>query len=164
MLLLQGIKPLIKQLPSEAHHLCQWNYVSNTSAKATGNWGSLSPYQCLWITFGKWAELLNCHSEGFKSTLKISNTNHQGYAAEIMVPDHFNLQCMLIHNEPIPAWTLINTGATDDAFIDSFFICKYWFFINLIHTSLDLKAFNGQDTDHIIYTVTLLMFILEEPI
>ena len=79
------------------------------------------------------------------------------------MPDHFSLQCILIHNKSIPAQTLINTGVTDYAFIDSFFTYKYWFFIKSIHISLDLKAFNDQNADHITHTVTLPMFIFEEP-
>ena len=59
------------------------------------------------------------------------------------MPDHFSLQYMLIHNKSIPAWTLIDISVTDDAFIDSSFMHKHWFLINLIHTSLDLKAFNS---------------------
>ena len=93
--------------------------------------------------------------------MEISNTNHQGYAAEIIMSDHFSLQCMLIYNESIPAQTLINISATDDAFIDSFFMHKHQFLTNLILTLLNLKAFNDQNAGHIIHTVTLLIFILE---
>ena len=42
-----------------------------------------------------------------------------------MMSDHFSLQCMLIHNESIPAQTLIDISVTDDAFIDSFFMHKH---------------------------------------
>ena len=121
VLLLQKIKPLTKQLLSEAHYLYQWNHVSNTSARSTGNWDFLNFYKCLWTIFRKWTELLNYHLKDFKSILRILNINHQNYAAEIMMPDHFNLQCMLIYNESIPTWTLINISATGDAFIDFFF-------------------------------------------
>ena len=70
-------------------------------------------------------KLLNCCSEDFKSTLRILSINHQGYAAEIMMSDHFSLQYMLIHNESIPAQTLIDTDVINDAFIDSSFVCKH---------------------------------------
>ena len=76
--------------------------------------------------------------------------------------DHFNLQCMLIHNESIPAQTLINISVTDNAFINSSFTHKHQFFTNLIHTLLDLKAFNDQNTSHITHIVTLFIFILKE--
>ena len=142
VLLLWGIRSLAKQLLLKVHHLCQWNHISNTSVRATGDWNFLSFYQCFWITFEKWVKLLNCCSGGFKSTLRISSISHQGYAAEVMMPDYFSLQCMLIHNEFISAQTLINTDAIDDAFINSSFACKHQFLINLIHTSLDLEAFN----------------------
>ena len=78
------------------------------------------------------------------------------------MPDHFSLQCILIHNEPIPAQILININVTDDAFIDSSFTHKHQFLTNLIHTLLNLKAFNDQNVDHITHTVTLPMFILKE--
>ena len=94
--------------------------------------------------------------------MKILNINHQSYTAEVIVSDHFSLQYMLIHNKPISAQILIDTDVTDDAFINSFFTCKHWFLINSIHTSLDLKTFNDQNTDHITHTVTLSMFILRE--
>ena len=75
--------------------------------------------------------------------------------------DYFSLQCILIHNEFISAQTLININVTDDVFINSFFMHKHQFLTNSIHTSLDLKAFNGQDAGHITHTVTLSMFIPE---
>ena len=95
--------------------------------------------------------------------MKILNINHQSYAAEIIMPDHFSLQYMLIHNEFISAQTLINTDVINDVFIDFFFIYKHQFLIKFIHTSLNLKAFNNQNTGHIIYTVTLFMFIFKKP-
>ena len=81
-----------------------------------------------------------------------------------MMFNHFNLQCILIHNESISVQTLIDTDVINDVSIDSFFVCKHQFLTNLIHTSLDLKAFNNQNADHITHTVTLFMFILREPI
>ena len=90
---------------------------------------------------------LNCCLEGFKLALRISNTNHQGYAAEVMVSDHFSLQGMLIYNKFISAQILINTDITGYAFIDFFFTHKHQFFTEFIHTSLNLKAFNNQDAD-----------------
>ena len=80
-----------------------------------------------------------------------------------MMSDHFNLQCMLIYNEFIPTQTLIDINIINDAYINSFFAYKHQFLINLIHTSLNLKIFNDQNTDYITHTVTLFMFILEEP-
>ena len=142
MLLLWKIRSLIKQLSLKTHHLCQWNHISNTSTRATGDWDFPCLCKCSGTTFRKWAELLNCCSKGSKLTLRISSTNHQGYTAEIMMPDHFSLQCMLIHNESISAQTLINIDVTDDAFIDSSFTHKHQFLTNFIHTSLNLKAFN----------------------
>ena len=64
-----------------------------------------------------------------------------------MMPDHFRLQGMLIHNELIPAQILIDTSAIDYAFIDSSFTHKHQFLTEPIHTLLDLKAFNDQDAD-----------------
>ena len=77
------------------------------------------------------------------------------------MPDHFSLQCMLIHKEPISAQILIDTDAINYVFIDSSFMCKYQFLTKFIHTSLNLKAFNNQNAGHITHTVTLPMFISE---
>ena len=69
---------------------------------------------------------------------------------------------MLIYKKFIPAQTLIDISAINDAFIDSSFTHKHQFFTNFIHTSLNLKAFNDQNADHIIYTVTLSIFVFKE--
>lgn len=63
------------------------------------------------------------------------------------MPNHFSLQGMLIHNKLISAQILIDISATDYAFINSSFMHKHQFIIKLIHISLNLKAFNSQDTD-----------------
>ena len=42
-------------------------------------------------------------------------------------------------------------------------MCKHQFLTKFIHTSLNLKAFNGQNAGHIIHTVMLPMFIFEGP-
>ena len=78
-----------------------------------------------------------------------------------MMFDYFSLQNMLIYNEFIPVQILINISVTDYAFIDSFFTCKFQFLTELIHTSLNLKAFNDQNAGQIIYIITLLMFIFK---
>ena len=78
--------------------------------------------------------------------------------------NHFSLQYMLIHNESISAQTLIDINVTDDAFIDFFFTHKHQFFTNFIHSSLNLKAFNGQNADYITHTVILFMFISKKSI
>ena len=39
--------------------------------------------------------------------------------------NHFSLQCMLIHNEFISAWILINIDVISYTFIDSFFMHKH---------------------------------------
>ena len=77
--------------------------------------------------------------------------------------DYFSLQCMLIHNESISVWILIDISATDYAFIDSFFTCKHQFLIKFIYISLNLKVFNNQNADHITHIVTLSMFIFKKP-
>ena len=78
------------------------------------------------------------------------------------MPDYFSLQCILIYNESIFAWILININAISYAFIDSFFMCKHQFLTKFIHTSLNLEVFNGQNADHITHIVILSMFISEE--
>ena len=113
--------------------------------------------------FEKQVEHLNCCSEGFKSALRILNTNHQSYAAEIIVFNHFRLQNMLIYNKFISAQILIDTDVTDYVFINFFFAHKYQFLTEPIYTSLNLKAFNDQNAGQITYITTLLMFIPEEP-
>ena len=70
-------------------------------------------------------KFLNHHSKGFKSILRISNTNHQNYTTEIIMFDYFSLQYMLIYNEFISVQILIDISITDYTFINSFFTYKH---------------------------------------